>query len=69
MLLSAHLRASAEFAIASAFSLTACWCARALQELIAIENQTELVIADASDQLVNEIRSVIAIRCESNRAA
>ena len=30
-----------------------------LQELIAIENQTELVIADASAQLVNEIESVI----------
>ena len=30
-----------------------------LQELIAIENQTELVIADASTQLVNEIESVI----------
>ena len=31
-----------------------------LQELIAIENQTELVIADASPQLVNEIESVIS---------
>src|SRR6266516_7981351 len=31
-----------------------------LQELIAIENQTELVIADASAQLVNEIESVIS---------
>ena len=30
-----------------------------LQELIAIENQTELVIADASDQLVDEIESII----------
>jgi ABC-2 type transport system ATP-binding protein len=30
-----------------------------LQELIAIENQTELVIADAPDQLVTEIESVI----------
>jgi ABC-2 type transport system ATP-binding protein len=30
-----------------------------LQELIAIENQTELVIADASPQLVNEIESMI----------
>ena len=30
-----------------------------LQELIAIENQTELIIADASTQLVNEIESVI----------
>src|SRR5437879_4717734 len=30
-----------------------------LDELIAIENQTELVIADASTQLVNEIESVI----------
>jgi ABC-2 type transport system ATP-binding protein len=30
-----------------------------LQELIAIENQTELVIADASAQLVEEIESVI----------
>src|SRR2546429_9483498 len=30
-----------------------------LQELIAIENQTELVIANASVQLVNEIESVI----------
>jgi len=30
-----------------------------LRELIAIENQTELVIADASTQLVNEIESVI----------
>src|SRR5919198_3440375 len=30
-----------------------------LQELIAVENQTELVIADASAQLVNEIESVI----------
>jgi ABC-2 type transport system ATP-binding protein len=30
-----------------------------LQELIAIENQTELVIADASAELVNEIESVI----------
>lgn len=30
-----------------------------LQELIAIENQTELVIADAPPQLVNEIESVI----------
>jgi len=30
-----------------------------LQELIAIENQTELVIADASTHLVNEIESVI----------
>jgi len=30
-----------------------------LQELIAIENQTELVIADASVQLLNEIESVI----------
>jgi len=30
-----------------------------LRELIAIENQTELVIADASPQLVNEIESVI----------
>jgi ABC-2 type transport system ATP-binding protein len=31
-----------------------------LQELIAIENQTELVIADASDDLVHEIESCIA---------
>jgi ABC-2 type transport system ATP-binding protein len=31
-----------------------------LQELIAIENQTELVIADASDQLVNKLESVIS---------
>src|SRR5213082_603791 len=30
-----------------------------LQELIAIENQTELVIADASDDLVKQIESVI----------
>jgi ABC-2 type transport system ATP-binding protein len=30
-----------------------------LQELIAIENQTELVIADASDELVHEIESCI----------
>jgi ABC-2 type transport system ATP-binding protein len=30
-----------------------------LQELIAIENQTELVIADASARLVNEIESII----------
>jgi len=30
-----------------------------LQELIAIENQTELVISDASTQLLNEIESVI----------
>ncbi len=30
-----------------------------LQELIAIENQTELVIADASSQLVNEIESLV----------
>ena len=30
-----------------------------LQELIAIENQTELVISDASAQLLNEIESVI----------
>jgi ABC-2 type transport system ATP-binding protein len=30
-----------------------------LQELIAIENQTELVIADASAQLVDEIESII----------
>ena len=28
-----------------------------LQDLIAIENQTELVIADASDELVHEIES------------
>ncbi|PYI46116.1 MAG: ABC transporter ATP-binding protein [Verrucomicrobia bacterium] len=31
-----------------------------LQELIAIENQTELVIADASDKLVNELESFIS---------
>ena len=31
-----------------------------LQELIAIENQTELIIADASDKLVNEIESCIS---------
>jgi ABC-2 type transport system ATP-binding protein len=31
-----------------------------LQELIAIENQTELVIADASDELVREIESFIS---------
>jgi ABC-2 type transport system ATP-binding protein len=30
-----------------------------LQELIAIENQTELVIADASSQLVDEIESLV----------
>ena len=30
-----------------------------LQELIAIENQTEFVIADASPQLINEIESFI----------
>jgi ABC-2 type transport system ATP-binding protein len=30
-----------------------------LQELIAIENQTELVIADASDELVREIESLV----------
>jgi ABC-2 type transport system ATP-binding protein len=30
-----------------------------LQELIAIENQTELVISDASAQLLNEIESMI----------
>jgi ABC-2 type transport system ATP-binding protein len=30
-----------------------------LQKLIAIENQTELVISDASAQLLNEIESVI----------
>jgi len=50
-----------------AFSQTACWYAKGgLQELIAIENQTELVIADASTQLVNEIESVIN---RSNRKA
>src|SRR6201993_3683705 len=31
-----------------------------LQELIAIENQTELVITDASDELIREIESVVA---------
>jgi ABC-2 type transport system ATP-binding protein len=31
-----------------------------LQDLIAIENQTELVIADASDELVQAIESVVA---------
>ena len=31
-----------------------------LQELIAIENQTEFVIADASDKLVNELESFIS---------
>ncbi len=31
-----------------------------LQELIAIENQTELVIADASDDLMQEIESLIS---------
>src|SRR6201997_650594 len=31
-----------------------------LQELIAIENQTELVIADASDELVREIESFVS---------
>jgi ABC-2 type transport system ATP-binding protein len=30
-----------------------------LEELIAIENQTELVIADASDELVREVESFI----------
>jgi ABC-2 type transport system ATP-binding protein len=30
-----------------------------LQELIAIENQTEFVIADASDELVREIESIV----------
>jgi ABC-2 type transport system ATP-binding protein len=30
-----------------------------LEELIAIENQTELVIADASSQLVDDIESLI----------
>jgi ABC-2 type transport system ATP-binding protein len=30
-----------------------------LQELIAIENQTELVIADASDELIREIESSV----------
>ena len=30
-----------------------------LQELIAIENQTELVIADASDELIQEIESTV----------
>src|SRR5881227_4182759 len=34
-------------------------CEGHLQELIAIENQTELVISDASTQLVNEIESFI----------
>src|SRR5881396_3143298 len=31
-----------------------------LQELIAIENQTELVITDASDELIREIESTVA---------
>jgi ABC-2 type transport system ATP-binding protein len=31
-----------------------------LQELIAIENQTELIIEDASDELVRQIESVIS---------
>ena len=31
-----------------------------LQELIAIENQTELVLADASDELVREIETVVS---------
>jgi len=30
-----------------------------LQELIAIENQTELVITDASDELIHEIESIV----------
>ena len=30
-----------------------------LQELIAIENQTELVIADASDDLIREVESIV----------
>ena len=30
-----------------------------LQELIAIENQTELVITDASDELIREMESII----------
>jgi ABC-2 type transport system ATP-binding protein len=30
-----------------------------LEELIAIENQTELVVADASDELIREVESVI----------
>src|ERR1041384_2586147 len=34
-------------------------CEGRLEELIAIENQTELVIVDASDDLVNEIESFI----------
>ncbi len=31
-----------------------------LQELIAIENQTELVITDASDELIREIESAVS---------
>jgi ABC-2 type transport system ATP-binding protein len=31
-----------------------------LQELIAIENQTELVITDASDELIHEIESIVS---------
>jgi ABC-2 type transport system ATP-binding protein len=31
-----------------------------LQELIAIENQTELVVADASDELVRDIESLLS---------
>jgi len=52
VLLSSHLLAQAqEICDRIGFSPMACWYVKGvLQDLIAIENQTELVIADASDE-------------------
>src|SRR5262247_1773805 len=61
VLLSSHLLAQAQ-EICDRIGILAegvLVCEGRLQDLIAIENQTELVIADASDDLVHEIESFI----------
>jgi ABC-2 type transport system ATP-binding protein len=62
VLLSSHLLAQAQ-EICDRIGILAdgvLVCEGRLQELIAIENQTELVIANASDELVHEIESFIS---------
>src|SRR6266403_1951336 len=61
VLLSSHLLAQAQAICDRGGLLAAGVLVREghLQELIAIENQTELVIADASDELIQEVESIV----------
>jgi len=53
------LRKRRKFVIALAFSPMVCWCAKVICRNDRYRKSDELVITDASDELIHEIESIV----------